>query len=495
MASENIGRFLNDLVYDIYKEAKYSKNDKLISPEKLLWHKTIKNWKTIYAICIEKIYNYNKRIIAYILKDFNGNTIRVEPRELKIAIALNKIDVVNLHLSIDEYELGKLSEVTMYDVESFDELNAVIKGIKDYRTYVIGNPNIGYFSISCSTLYDYKGYCNKIKLPNLKNIDGYCLCFNDYVNTVYIPDTYEHIQMGLGYGSPALREVYIEFSADKLIETCVSQCYLSTGVYKRLKDRDDVIVHAATLNVTAREFNELLEKRNDLTTQLKIKQSNIDSNDLLQKFIIKQKMLGLNTFEVDFKNRRLAEVNISGDIDTLRLPPVNKLSRSWYSSNYINTLYLPETLEDEELSIAYLPHYEDRIVDRKTGDVHYKYKKLVDVVVIPDGCKVKFIPDKTNNEDNLDIIFKTHNGTGRSNEIVVDVPNKGLNIYVVDKIKYPTITSKDGRITRGYTNVVIQDATGKRKAVSENFLISKVIDGDVQLVNAEVLLNKTIRIK
>ncbi len=496
MASDYVGRLLNDLIYDIYKEAKYSRNGKMITPEKLLWNKTIKTWQTVYAICTEKIYNYNKKIIGYILKDFNGNTLRVEPRDLKIAIALNKIDVVNLHLSIVDNELDRLTEVTMYDVESFNELNKVLKSITDYKTYVIGNPRIGYFSISGSTLLDYKGYCNEIVLPNLRNMDGYCLSFNDYVNIVHIPDTYEHIQFSLGYGSAALKEIYIEFSANKLIETCISNCYLSGGIYKRLRDRDDVIVHAANLNVTSREFFELLEKRNELTTQLKIKQSNINSNDSLQRFIIKQKMLGLDTFDIDFKNRRLTKVNMRGDIDTLKLPPVNKLSRAWYSTDYyIDTLYLPETLDDTELSTAYIPHYEERLVNRKTGERYYKDRKLVDVVVIPEGCKVKFIPDRTDTTDRLDIIFKTSNGTGKSSEIIVDVPNKGFKVYVVDRVDHPTITSKDGRISRGYTNVVIQDAAGNRKLVSEAYLISKVLDGDVQLVNADVLLNKTVRVR
>ena len=63
MASEQVERHLYNLRYDIYREATYSKKGNLIRPEKLLWHKTLKTWNTVFAICTEKIYNYNKKII------------------------------------------------------------------------------------------------------------------------------------------------------------------------------------------------------------------------------------------------------------------------------------------------------------------------------------------------------------------------------------------------------------------------------------------------
>ena len=95
----------------------------------------------------------------------------------------------------------------MYEVESFEELNNVIKDINRYEHYVIGNNKIGYFEICNTTLVDYKGYCNEIWLPNGRYMSTYFLSFNDYVKIVHIPSTYEQIEMGMGYGAKVLTDI------------------------------------------------------------------------------------------------------------------------------------------------------------------------------------------------------------------------------------------------------------------------------------------------
>lgn len=496
MASEQVERHLYNLRYDIYKEAIYSKKGSLIRPEKLLWHKTLKTWNTVFAVCTEKIYNYNKKIIGYILEDFNGNTIKVEPKKLKLAIALNEIDVVNLSLLFDEeHNIDKLIEIRKYEVASFEELNKVIKDVNRYEHYVIGNNKMGYFEMYNTTLIDYKGYCNEIWLPNGKYMTTYFLSFNDYVNIVHVPNTYDQVEMGMGYGAKVLTDIYFDFDADKLINISLSDCYRDTEPYRRLQDSEDVKIHVLHFNLSAKDFFDMMNKRKDLAVQLKIRQSNIDSNDPLQKFILKSKVLGIDIFEIDFINRKLTEVKLKNDVDKLKLPPVKKLKFRWFELDddfHIGTLYLPETLDYKALALSSIPNREFNEYNSATGGWSVRIEKRVNKVVIPKECNVKFIVDGA---DKLGIIFETANGTGTADEIVVATPNKGIKLQVVDIIKYPSILLKNGRKTPECTNIVIQDANKNRKSVNSEDLIDKVMEGTVQLINADVLLNKTIRIR
>lgn len=494
MASEQVERHLYNLRYDIYREATYSKKGNLIRPEKLLWHKTLKTWNTVFAICTEKIYNYNKKIIGYILEDFNGNTIKVEPRELKIAMALNKIDVVNLCLSFnDEGNVDKLIEMRIYEVNSFEELNKVIEDINRYEHYVIGNNKIGYFEICNTTLVDYKGYCNEIWLPNRKYMSTYFLSFNDYVNIVHIPNTYEQIEMGMGYGAKVLTDIYFDFDADKLINISLSSCYRDMEPYRRLQDSEDIKIHVLHFNLSAKDFFDMMYQRKDLTVQLKIRQSNIDSNDPLQKFILKSKVLGTDIFEIDFTNRKLVEAKLKSNVDILKLPPVNKLKFRWFNEDvHIGTLYLPETLDSDTLSLSSIPNKEFNNYNPATRSWDSRFEKRVNKVVIPKECKVKFI---VGGADKLGIIFETANGVGTADKVAVSTPNKGIKLLVVDIIKYPSILLKNGGKTPECTNVIIQDANKNRKSVNSDVLIDKVMEGTVQLINADILLNRTIRIR
>lgn len=92
----------------------------------------------IKAKCIEKIRDNNNIIIGYVLMDNDGKTIKVEPKQLKDAIASRKIDIINLKLtkdnklmdrniseSIDSY--GKMSSTSEVDVDKVN-LKAQIIG-------------------------------------------------------------------------------------------------------------------------------------------------------------------------------------------------------------------------------------------------------------------------------------------------------------------------------------------------------------------------------
>lgn len=168
MASKYVDKHLNNLKYDIYSEAEYGRNGVIRKEAKLLWQSTIKEWNTVYAICIDKEYGYNGSVISYTLRDFSGKTVRVSSKDLKVAIALNKIDVINLSLFIDDNGgLGKITELNMYNANSIDEINNVIQNMDNWEHYSVGNINIGYFEMDGKyTVLDYKGYCNKITLPS-----------------------------------------------------------------------------------------------------------------------------------------------------------------------------------------------------------------------------------------------------------------------------------------------------------------------------------------
>lgn len=495
MASEYVDKHLYNLRYDIYSEAEYGRNGIVKKEPKILWNNTIKNWNTVYAICIDKEYDYRKSIVGYTLKDFRGNTIRVNPNELKIAIALNKIDVINLSLFIgDSGELGKLTEINIYNVTSLEEINSIIQSRDSWEHYVVGNINIGYFEVyGNTTLLDYKGYCEDITLPSIKYMCNHLLSFNDYVKIVRVPATYNEINLGLCFGSRAVTDIYFYFNADKLIDIQISNCYKDGGIYKKLSVRDDVNIHALHFNMSALHFFEMMNQRKELSVQLKIKQSNVDTNDPLQKFILKSKMIGISDFNIDFSKRALISYNSTKDIDVLKLPPVKRLNHRWFNQNtHIGTLYLPSTLEMSRLLIGNIPNKEEYYYDSSTGTSKYKYTKLVDKIVIPKDSSIKFIEDKA---AKLGIIFETETVVGTADEITVKTPNTGIKLKVIDFVEYPDITLKNGNTIYGHTRAVVEDFSGNRKSVMMNDLIDKVLDGLVQLTNADILLNKTIRIK
>lgn len=495
MASEYVYKHLEKLRYDIYGEAKYGRNGVLKEEAKILWHSTVKDWNTIYAICIDKEYEYNGNVIGYTIRDFSGKTLRVNSTDLKVAIALNKIDVVNLELFIDSNsELGKITELNIYNANSIEEINKVVSDRSSWEHYLVGSVNIGYFEMyGKNTVLDYKGYCTEITLPSVKYMSQYLLSFNDYVQVLHVPNTFEEIQLGLCFGSRAINDIYFEFDVDKLLDIQITNCYKHGDIYKKLRTRDDVNIHSLHFNMLAVDFFDMLTQRGDLSVRLKIKQSNADSSDPLQAFIIKAKMIGVTDFDIDFSKRALIRYNGKKDIDVLKLPPVKSLSYRWFNQNiHIGTLYLPSTLENTMLNKSAIPTLEEYIYDDSTGKHRYNYSKLVDKVVIPKDSSVKFIYDGA---DTLGIIFETEKGTGTADKVAIATPNTGIKLKVIDLVEYPDVQLKTGNTIYGHTRAIIEDSSGNRKSVMMHALIDKVLEGVVQLVNADILLNRTIRIK
>lgn len=494
MASEHVTKHLYNIIYGIYQEAEYSKRTgKLLKAEKVLWNKTIKDWSTVYAICTEKIYDYNNKIIWYVIEDFNGNTMRVNPSELKTAIALNKIDIVNLNLYIERGVISSLTELKVYSANSIDEINSCIQERESWEHYVIGSKNIGYFEIyGRTTLIDYKGYCKEVWLPKIKHISACALSFNDYVQVLHIPDSYCEINLGMCYGAKALSDIYFYYDGETLASIGVADSYRDGKHYMKLQDSNSIQIHALHFNMPAFIFFEMMSQRKYLDVQLKIKQCGIDSNDPLQKFIIKAKMIGVDLFDIDFTKRTLVSYKGKDNIDVLKLPPVKRLHYRWFNEDcHIGTLYIPDTLEMTKLTSSNIPNREDRIWSPSGCTFESKFYKAVDKVVIPKGSSVKFVCDV----DDLGIIFDTEYGIGTVDSIAISTPNTGIKIKVVEFIEYPDLTLKSGNTINGHTRAVIEDNTGNRKSVVMDDLIDKIMDGLVQLTNAEVLLNRTIRIK
>lgn len=494
MASEHVTRHLCNLIYGIYQEAQYSKKTgKLIKAEKILWDKTLKDWDTVYAICTDKIYDYNKKIIGYTLEDFNGNKMQVNSRQLKTAIALNKIDVVNLSLYIENGVLGSITEINLYNVNSMEEVDACIQERGSWEHYVVGNKAIGYFEVyGKTTLLDYKGYCKEVRLPKIKYTSSHAMSFNDYVQVLHIPDSYSSIDLGICYGAKALSDIYFYYDGETLVNIGITNSYRYGEHYTPLKESNNIQIHALHFNMTAFNFFEMMFQRKDLAVQLKIKQCNIDSNDPLQTFIVKAKMLGLELFDIDFSKRTLIRYSGKDNIETLKLPPVKRLHYRWFNEDcHIGTLYLPDTLEMTKLTSSNIPNKEERVWSPSGCTFESKLYKTVDKVVIPKGSSIKFVCDV----DDLGIIFDTEYGIGTVDKIAIRTPNTGIKLKVIEFIKYPDVTLKTGITVYGHIRVVIEDNTGNRKSVTMNDLIDKIMDGLVQLTNAEVLLNRTIRIK
>lgn len=493
MASEYVYKHLCKLANDIFEEPTYSKNGKLIKHGRKIWDKTIKNWNTIYAICIDKIYDYSNILKGYILQDFSGNTIEVKSSELKIAIALNKIDVVNLSLCANDSELGRLVQINKYDVVSFEHLEEIVRQRGNCEHYVVGNIKMGYFElIGKTTVIDYKGYCTEIILPSVDYMSECLLSFNDYVKKVSIPNTYKILEL-IGYGSKALSNIHMDFDNKHMLDIKIRRAYrVFNEYYTELNIREDVYIHVCHFNMNALEFFKMMEQRHDLMTRLKIGNSNIDDKDPLQKFILKHEMLGLNKFEIDFPKRALSRYNSSDNVDTLKLPPVESLRFGWYiGCGHIGTLYMPENLKERRLSLSTIPHKADNIYDGKKGEYTIIYTKSVDKVVVPKESLVEFVSDDV---AKLGIIFETKYGTGKATDIAVKTPNTGIKLKVIDLITHPDVRLKDTTI-KGHISVIIEDSNGNRKSVLQNVLIDKVLCGDVQLINADILFNKTIKIK
>lgn len=495
MASEYVTKHLCNIIHGIYQDAKYSnKTGKLIKEEKLLWDKTIKTWDTVYAICVDKIYNYSNKIIGYIIEDFNGNKMQVKSDDLKIAIALNKIDIVNLSLHIENGILGALTDIKMYNVNSIDDINKCIQERDSWEHYVVGNRDIGYYEVyGRTTLLDYKGYCKEIRLPTLKYTSNYLLSFNDYVKILHIPNSYCSIDLGMCYGTKALSDIYFYYDGDTLAIIDISNNYRYNDTYTKLQNNNSITIHAIHFNMTALNFFDMMSKRTDLTVQLNIRQSSVDTKDPLQSFILKEKMIGQNLFNIDFTKRALISYNGTEDKDTLVLPPVKRLQYRWFNDKcHIGTLYLPKTLTMSRLTTSNIPNKEERIWDASGMYFTTTLHKMVDRVIIPKESSVRFVCDGA---DKLGIIFETEYGTGTADKIAIKTSNNGIKIRVIELIEYPDIALNSRNTIHGHIKAVIEDEIGNRKSVFMNDLIDKVMDGCVQLTNADILINRTIKIK
>ena len=494
MASSNVSVFLKNVYHGIKTNNIWSKNGTLKKEGRVIVDPTVKTWKTVYAICIEKIYNYKKQIIGYILQDFYGKTIQVTPDKLKAAIAFNKIDVVNLELTftgdgIDGIFYNKLYELKEYDVESYEELCEAIEKMKPSH-YVIGNTKIGYFEIYYGEVRDYKGYSTSVKIPKELSLGEQFLSFNDYVENLYIDKSTEISTLRFAYNAVALKNIYLNHTPDDLINTdYVTKLHNNLEIYKALDQREDVIVHVRNKEIRADKFCYMMKHRDNLNVQMELGRNSIDTTDELQSFILKAQMVGDNRFSINFSKRMLKGVNISKDLDKLVLPPVNSLGYGWHNNMQytIHELVLPKTLKQTTLGKSDIPHSSRTEWPAGTTELD----KLVDIIVVPKECKVRFVIEDMGS---LGIQFITQWGKGLAKDIIVATPKTGLPVKVVDIIEYPEVELRNGGKEMAHTNIVIEDAKGNRKAVDQNILIDRTMDGSIQLMNANITFDKMIRV-
>jgi hypothetical protein len=226
---------------------------------------------------------------------------------------------------------------------------------------------------------------------------------------------------------------------------------------------------------------------------LKITQEKVNTDDPLQKYIVKSNMIGGAKFKIDMQKRALTGAELSGDIDSLTLPPVEDINYSWYNNYandnnfHINTMYFPDTLKrDVKIMDKSLIPMKSNSKYKKAGRAKFgqvyveDFIRLVDKVVIPSNLNVMYV---TGWAAARGIIYETKYGTGTADQIVLGSGNSGIALKVVEVIQHPNNRT-----------VVIEDKDKNRKVVTENALITVVEDGKVHLTNAVVLFNRTVKI-
>ena len=85
----------------------------------------------IQAKCIEKFRDRNGKIYGYRLVDLNNQTQDVTPRDLKIAIQNNHINVINLALTADGRLIDKKPENQLQFLETSSSLPANMEAWED----------------------------------------------------------------------------------------------------------------------------------------------------------------------------------------------------------------------------------------------------------------------------------------------------------------------------------------------------------------------------
>jgi hypothetical protein len=274
--------------------------------------------------------------------------------------------------------------------------------------------------------------------------------------------------------------------------------YLDKTVYQDMSSRNDIQIQfplAPHLNMGTADFVELLGSRSNLATKLKITQESVDTDDQLQKYIMKTAMIGDKRFIIDIQKRMLMASNLSGNIDTLKLPPVDDIGYDWYMSMlpmngncHINTLYFPDTLKNiaETIDKSVIPvgirngYYKSYGYKGRNQAYITEYERLVDKIVIPGKLNIKHVWGVA---ATTGIIYETKYGTGTADQISTGSGTSGIALTVIDIIQH---TDKK--------TVVIEDKYKNRKVVTESALITVVEDGKAHLTNAIILFNRTIRV-
>lgn len=436
----------------------------------------IKNYNTVYAICdaVNKdIYGVTK---SYVLRDYNNNVITVEREKLLRALLLNQIDVVGLSVS-EDYKILQKNVIT---ANSIEEIDSILADKTRYTGY-IGNNHIGYFYLDCGSLVDYLGVCETVVLPkNIRGINEQLFAFNTYVKNVVMP-TNDYVYLGFGIGACNLKhiEVIPDNNIRKLIDLRVrtynsydyqSSCEQYLNVSNRtdveLKIRDLVGPIGSIINIF---------KRTDIPSNYMLLNNNEQNiEDALDKYMIKD-MLIHGPFKIEYKKRKLVGMNISKHIKQCKLPPVDKLGIDWWDECTFGTIILPETLIQYELDHNFIPTKVERIGN------DLKFRRLVDRVIIPKSALVKFVLGEA---ANVGIIYETRYGTGTADEIVVNMPKSGIEIKIINIMEY-----------QNQRRVVIEDINGKRMVTLEEDIIENVDRGMCHLTNADILFNRTIRIR
>lgn len=413
------------------------------------------------------------------LKDLSGDYREVTYNELLSAMLCMRVVVLNLTLSYNGPMQNRQGIVTT----SLEQTNKIANRYSGL-SICIGNKKSGFFEIEWQDLIGYYGTSETVQIPNnLSNISEDAFFANRHTKTVIVHGDCQYIH---SFGEKShIEKIVLKHDFKELDNLIISGAYFASGNGLILNGKPSIEIYIEAANLAVYNAHDLLNMiKHKLTPRniLKMHGGKLNNNDQLCNYITKSAMMGIDDIEINLVRRELVKMSISKQIAKLVLPPVRRIKYNAFDINYnkdpsIDTLILPEELEDEELLSNRLPCFTHQMQSSDGNTINY-YESLSQKIVIPKNSKVKFITG-------FDVPAMVQNrlGTNTSDKLPADIEQKGMKIKIIG------ITEINNK-----KRCVIADESDNRKVVYMNDIIDKMLEQRVQLTNAVLCVDREIRI-
>lgn len=377
--------------------------------------------KTVYGFCT-KIENG-----LYTLVDFDGNTAVTDLNTLLEKVRLNYVDIINLDFdNLGDYpNLNSINKVEVVEVDDFSDIDKICS--HNYSKFknnkvAFGNKNIGYLIIYRDCLIDYKGTSKEVYIPKLRSfeyIESNFLAYNRYVEKISLPNTC--LKIHIGQFADKLK--YIEFRNTYMNDS--SKLATVSRYTRKIRDiggypneKSDAIIKIFKREFKFSDFVDIMSEPNDLE---KLKKLDIDlKNDPLYEYVIRSKVLRIDTFNLDLLTRTLKGLKCKEhNIDKLVLPPVRRLGIGWAMDYTVKKLVLPSTLRMSSIGKYDLPFDSSNFspLEEVTVEQVVVPKELSSTIIDLEGQKV---------------LLNTKYGTGYADSLPLDTKRSGRKCRVVN---------------------------------------------------------------